>query len=108
MSFGKRNVNAGRVGFGAAPVGVGVAAPAVSIPAVSAGVRVAPPAASSAASVAGEANGSPVDVAWLVLEAANDLGDEPTVEACRRIIDASLHGKPPPQADLIVVTDYFR
>jgi hypothetical protein len=49
-----------------------------------------------------------VDVAWLVLEAANDLGDEPTVEACRRIIDASLNGKPAPQADLILVTDYFR
>ena len=106
MSFGKRNVNAGRVGFGAAPIGVGIAAPAA--PAVSASVRVAPPAASSAASVAGELNGSPVDVAWLVLEAANDLRDEPTVEACRRIIDASLNGKPPSQADLIVITDYFR
>ena len=107
MSFGKRNVNAGRVGFGAAPaaapLGVRVGAPAID-----AGVRVAPPAASSAASVAGELNGSPLDVAWLVLEAANDLGDEPTVEACRRIIDASLNGKSPSEADLIVVTDYFR
>jgi hypothetical protein len=96
-------VNAGRVGFGAPPLGVGVAAPAVS-----ASVRVTPPAASAAASVAGEANGSPLDVAWLVLEAANDLGDEPTVEACRRIIDASVNGKQPPQADLTLVTDYFR
>ena len=107
MSFGKRNVNAGRVGFGAAPaaapLGVRVGAPTID-----AGVRAAPPAASSAASVAGELNGSPVDVAWLVLEAANDLGDEPTVEACRRIIDASLNGKQPPQDDLTLVTDYFR
>jgi hypothetical protein len=35
---------------------------------------------------------SPVDMAWLVLEAANDLRDDATVEACRRVIDASLNG----------------
>ena len=50
----------------------------------------------------------PLDAAWLVLEAANDLGDEVTVEACRRVIDASLNGTPASQSDLHIVTDYFR
>jgi hypothetical protein len=105
VSFGKRNVNASRVGFGAAPVGAAALGVRVGAPAVDAGVRVAPPAASVTSD---QLNGSPLDVAWLVLEAANDLGDEPTVEACRRIIDASLNGKSPPQDDLTLVTDYFR
>jgi hypothetical protein len=104
VGFGKRMVNAGRVpGVGGAPVGVSAASVGVSAAAVGVSVR----AAAMAAPV-GEQLGSPVDVAWLVLEAANDLGDEPTVEACRRIIDASLNGKPAPQADLTLVTDYFR
>ena len=51
---------------------------------------------------------SPVDTAWLVLEAANDLGDHATVEACRRIIDANLSGAVASQADLHLVMDYFR
>ena len=51
---------------------------------------------------------SPVDQAWLVLEAANDLGDEATVAACRRVIDASLRGGSAAQADLHLVLDYFR
>ena len=103
MAFGKRMVNAGRVpSMGAAPVGVSAAPVGVSAAAVGVGMRAA------AAAASGDQLGSPVDVAWLVLEAANDLGDEPTVEACRRIIDASLNGKPPPQADLTLVTDYFR
>jgi hypothetical protein len=102
VAFGKRMVNAGRVpGAGGAPVGVSAASVGVTAAAVGVGVR-----AAAMAAPAGEL-GSPVDVAWLVLEAANDLGDEPTVEACRRIIDASLNGKPAPQADLILVTDYF-
>ncbi len=97
MAFGKRMVNAGPVGVGIGPTPVGVSAGAVGV-----GIHAASAAASD------QLDRSPVDVAWLVLEAANDLGDEPTVEACRRIIDASLNGKPAPQADLIVVTDYFR
>ena len=102
MAFGKRMVNAGRVpSMGAAPVGASAAA-SVGISAAAVGVG------AHAAAAAGEQSGSPIDVAWLVLEAANDLGDEPTVEACRRIIDASLNGKPAPQADLTLVTDYFR
>jgi hypothetical protein len=48
------------------------------------------------------------DVAWMVLEAANDLGDDTTIEACRRVIDASLSGTPASQSDLHVVSDYFR
>jgi hypothetical protein len=111
LSFGKRNTHADRIVVGGGTIGMGFgAAPA------SAGVRAAPmsaapmPAApaASAAAMGDQLNGSPVDAAWLVLEAANDLGDEPTVEACRRIIDASLNGKQPPQADLNLVTDYFR
>ena len=48
------------------------------------------------------------DVAWMVLEAANDFGDDTTIEACRRVIDASLSGTPAAQSDLHVVSDYFR
>jgi hypothetical protein len=105
VGFGKRMVNAGRVpGAGGAPVGVSAASVGVSAAAIGVSVR----AAAMIAPVGDQLDKSPVDVAWLVLEAANDLGDEPTVEACRRIIDASLNGKPAPQADLILVTDYFR
>ncbi|CCD89169.1 hypothetical protein BRAD285_4564 [Bradyrhizobium sp. ORS 285] len=49
-----------------------------------------------------------VDAAWHVLEAANELGDETTVAACRRIIDASLNGVGADNADLQRVADYFR
>ena len=51
---------------------------------------------------------SPVDMAWLVLEAANDLRDDATVEACRRVIDASLNGGVADAADLHIVQHYFR
>jgi hypothetical protein len=50
----------------------------------------------------------PCDAAWIVLEAANDLGDNATVEACRRVIDANLNGMLAAQSDLHVVSDYFR
>ena len=49
-----------------------------------------------------------IDTAWLVLEAANDIGDDATVEACRRAIDASLNGGTPAPADLHIVQHYFR
>jgi hypothetical protein len=49
-----------------------------------------------------------LDAAWLVLEAANDLGDHATVEACRRVIDTGLNGAFASQDDLHVVLDYFR
>ena len=50
----------------------------------------------------------PLDAAWLVLEAANDLGDNATVETCRRVIDANLNGVPASQSDLHIILDYFR
>jgi hypothetical protein len=50
----------------------------------------------------------PLDAAWIVLEAANDLGDHATVEICRRVIDASLNGAPASPFDMHVVTEYFR
>ena len=48
------------------------------------------------------------DVAWIVLEAANDLGDHATVEACRRVIDAHLNGISALQGDVELVQSYFR
>jgi hypothetical protein len=51
---------------------------------------------------------SSVDAAWMVLEAANDFGDRTTIEACRRVIDASLNGTLAAQSDLVVVNDYFK
>jgi hypothetical protein len=49
-----------------------------------------------------------LEAAWIVLEAANDLGDQATVEVCRRVIDAGLNGKPVAPYDLHVVVEYFR
>ena len=49
-----------------------------------------------------------VDAAWLVLEAANDLGDHAAIEACRRVIDAELNGTVPGSADTDLVVGYFR
>jgi hypothetical protein len=49
-----------------------------------------------------------VDAAWIVLEAANDLGDDATVEVCRRVIDANLNGRAATLSDLHVVLEYFR
>ena len=49
-----------------------------------------------------------LDAAWIVLEAANDLGDNATVEVCRRVIDANLNGRPASQSDLHIVLGYFR
>jgi hypothetical protein len=51
---------------------------------------------------------NPVNAAWIVLEAANDLGDHATVEICRRVIDAGLNGAPASPLDIHVVTEYFR
>jgi hypothetical protein len=49
-----------------------------------------------------------LDAAWIVLEAANDLGDDATVEICRRVIDANLNGRPVSPSDLHIILDYFR
>ena len=50
----------------------------------------------------------PSDAAWAALEAANDLGDDATVAACRRVIDANLSGALASPSDLHIVLDYFR
>jgi hypothetical protein len=49
-----------------------------------------------------------LDAAWLVLEAANDLGDDATIEVCRRVIDANLNGMLASPSDVHVILDYFR
>ncbi|MBR1131689.1 hypothetical protein [Bradyrhizobium iriomotense] len=49
-----------------------------------------------------------VDAAWLVLEAANDLGDHAAIEACRRVIDAELNGTVARSSDVDLVVGYFR
>lgn len=49
-----------------------------------------------------------VDAAWLVLEAANDLGDQAAIAACRRVIDAELNGTVAGSADVDLVLGYFR
>jgi hypothetical protein len=55
-----------------------------------------------------KADAVPLDAAWLVLEAANDLGDTATIEACRRVIDANLNGTPALESDLHIILHYFR
>jgi hypothetical protein len=53
------------------------------------------------------AGASSVEAAWLVLDAANDLGDAAAVAASRRVIDASLNGRSAAQSDLNIVQYYF-
>ena len=48
-----------------------------------------------------------LDTAWTILEAANDLGDAATVEACRRVIDATFRGAAPVQSDISIVLKFF-
>jgi len=50
---------------------------------------------------------SPADTVWTVLDAANDLGDSITVEACRRVIDATLRGHEASASDMAVVAAFF-
>ena len=47
------------------------------------------------------------DIAWSVLDAANDLGDTVTIDACRRVIDANLRGLEPATSDMAVVVAFF-
>ncbi len=51
---------------------------------------------------------SSAEAAWLVLEAANDLGDHAAVEACRRVIDANLSGTHATESDVQLVLNYFK
>jgi hypothetical protein len=48
-----------------------------------------------------------VEMAWTILEAANDLRDRATLEVCRRVIDASYRGESPAQSDLKIVFGFF-
>jgi hypothetical protein len=48
-----------------------------------------------------------LDTAWTILEAANDLRDVATVDACRRVIDATFRGGVPAQADINIIHDFF-
>ena len=50
---------------------------------------------------------APGDNAWTVLDAANDLGDVVTVDACRRVIDANLRGDAPDTADMALIVAFF-
>ena len=47
------------------------------------------------------------DIAWSVLDAANDLGDTVTIDACRRVIDANLRGLEPATSDMAIVVGFF-
>jgi hypothetical protein len=47
------------------------------------------------------------ETAWTVLDAANDLGDSMTVDACRRVIDADLRGEAPDRSDMAVLSAFF-
>ena len=47
------------------------------------------------------------EAAWTVLDAANELGDTFTVDACRRVIDADLRGEPPAGSDMAVLSAFF-
>lgn len=61
----------------------------------------------AAAELKPDPGASPADAAWMVLEAANDLGDHATVDVCRRVIDAGLNGKPASPSDVQIVLGYF-
>ncbi|KWV50170.1 hypothetical protein AS156_14485 [Bradyrhizobium macuxiense] len=49
----------------------------------------------------------PMDTIWSILEAANELGDIHTVDACRRVIDADLRGSTAGQSDVDVIAAFF-
>lgn len=63
---------------------------------------------SSLGDAGGSAEKASVDAAWLVLEAANDLGDHAAIAACRRVIDAELNGTVAGSSDVDLVLGYFR
>ena len=48
-----------------------------------------------------------LDTAWSILEAANEVRDLATVDACRRVIDATFRGVEPAAADLNIVMGFF-
>ena len=48
-----------------------------------------------------------LDTAWSILEAANEVRDTATVDACRRVIDATFRGAQPAAADMNIVMGFF-
>ena len=48
-----------------------------------------------------------VETAWTVLEAANDLGDNVTIEACQRVIDDDSGGDLPAQSDMNTIFSFL-
>ena len=48
-----------------------------------------------------------LDTAWTILEAANDLRDTATVDACRRVIDETFRGGAPAPSDITVILEFF-
>jgi hypothetical protein len=48
-----------------------------------------------------------LDTAWSILEAANEVRDAATVDACRRVIDATFRGAQPAASDMSIVLDFF-
>jgi hypothetical protein len=48
-----------------------------------------------------------LDTAWTILEAANDLRDVATVDACRRVIDETFRGGAPAQSDISIILEFF-
>jgi len=58
-------------------------------------------------SSAGVSGDIPIETVWSILEAANELGDSQTVDACRRVIDANLRGGTPIQSDLNAIAAFF-
>jgi hypothetical protein len=48
-----------------------------------------------------------VETAWTVLEAANDLGDNLTIEACQRVIDDDSGGDLPAQSDMNTIFGFL-
>jgi hypothetical protein len=47
------------------------------------------------------------DTAWTVLDAANDLGDTDTIDACRRVIDSYLRGQATDRSDVSMLSAFF-
>jgi hypothetical protein len=48
-----------------------------------------------------------VEMAWMVLEAANDHDDEVTIKACQRIIDDHSDGELPAQSDVNTIFGFL-
>jgi hypothetical protein len=48
-----------------------------------------------------------VETAWTVLEAANDIGDNVTIEACQHVIDVDSSGDLPAQSDMNTIFSFL-